>query len=157
MHFKIWITITLIALVGFGGCESKKRGGFLESFESQNTLSEAIAKLKKVLQAKGMNQITIIDHQSDAKKINIQLKPNSVVAFENQAADSQLIICNPSMGLDLPLRMLFDTNYEGHTTITYTNPEYWSLKHNIKDKQCLRIITALALEMRELAQEVSKK
>jgi uncharacterized protein (DUF302 family) len=65
--------------------------------------------------------------------------------------------CNPSMGLDLPLRMLFTTNYEGETTITYTNPEYWSLKHNIKDKKCLGIIKNINIAMQTIAADVASK
>jgi hypothetical protein len=53
--------------------------------------------------------------------------------------------------------MLFSTNYEGITTITYTNPEYWSLKHNIKDKNCLSIINKAKMALDALAEEVAKK
>jgi uncharacterized protein (DUF302 family) len=68
-----------------------------------------------------------------------------------------LMNCNPSMGIDLPLRMLFTTDYEGLTTISYTNPEYWSLKHNIKDKNCLAIINKAKIALGKLAEEVGKK
>jgi uncharacterized protein (DUF302 family) len=65
--------------------------------------------------------------------------------------------CNPSMGLDLPLRMLFTTDYEGQTRITYTNPEYWTLKHNIKDKKCLAIIQKIHIALQQLAEEAAAK
>ena len=65
--------------------------------------------------------------------------------------------CNPSMGLDLPLRILFTTDYEGLTTITYTNPEYWSLKHNIKDKNCLNIINKAKMALDDLAKKAGEK
>ena len=65
--------------------------------------------------------------------------------------------CNPSMGLDLPLRILISTNYEGITSLTFTNPEYWSLKHNIKDKNCLAILNKAKIALTSLAQEAGKK
>jgi len=87
----------------------------------------------------------------------MRLMPESVVVFGNPKMGTILMQCNPSMGLDLPLRMLFNTTYEGKTIITYTNPEYWSLKHNIKDKKCLTIINKASMALEDLAQAAAKK
>ena len=46
---------------------------------------------------------------------------------------------------------------KGKTTITYTNPEYWSLKYNIKEKKYLAIITKAALALEDLASKVAQK
>jgi len=59
--------------------------------------------------------------------------------------------CNPSMGMDLPLRMLFYTDYAGKHWVSYTNAEYYTLKHNIKDKECLDIISRANRAMEALA------
>ena len=150
--------LLFIGLVGFIllGCESKK-GAFLKSVESQNDLPTAVAKLKKLIEEQGLTYFETIDHRANAKKVNMDLKPESVVVFGNPKMGTILMQCNPSMGLDLPLRMLFTTDYEGKTTITYTNPEYWSLKHNIKDKKCLDIITKAKLALDDLADKVAQK
>ena len=150
--------LLFIGLVGFIllGCESKK-GAFLKSVESQNDLPTAVAKLKKLINAQGLTYFETIDHSANAKKAGMDLKPESVVVFGNPKMGTILMQCNPSMGLDLPLRMLFTTDYEGKTTITYTNPEYWSLKHNIKDKKCLDIITKAKLALDDLADKVAQK
>ena len=87
----------------------------------------------------------------------MKLKPANVVVFGNAKMGTVLMNCNPSMGLDLPLRMLVATNYEGKTSIIYTNPEYWSLKHNIKDKNCLNILNKAKIAMKTLAEETAKK
>ena len=87
----------------------------------------------------------------------MNLKPETVVVFGNPKMGTVLMNCNPSMGLDLPLRMLVTTDYEGITTLTYTNPEYWSLKHNIKDKNCLNILKKAKIALSDLAEETGKK
>ncbi len=140
----------------FVGCDAKK-GTFLESVESQNDVPTAVAKLKRLIKEHGLTYFHTIDHQANAKKVNMNLKPESVVVFGNPKMGTVLMNCNPSMGLDLPLRMLFTTDYEGKTTITYTNPEYWSLKHNIKDKNCLNIINKAKMALAALAEEAGKK
>jgi uncharacterized protein (DUF302 family) len=150
--------LLLIGLIGFAlvGCDSKK-GTFLETVESQNDVPTAVAKLKKLIKEEGLNYFNTIDHKANATAVKMNLKPETVVVFGNPKMGTVLMNCNPSMGLDLPLRMLFSTDYEGKTTITYTNPEYWSLKHNIKDPNCLAILNKAKIALDNLAEEAGKK
>ena len=152
---KKWLLLPMVALI-FSGCDDSK-GAFLESVPSQNDLPTAVHKLESIIQKEGLTHFATIDHSANAKKVNMSLKPETVVLFGNPVVGSKLMQCNPSMGVDLPLRLLFTTNYEGETTITYVNPEYWSLKHNIKDKTCLAIINQIHIALRDLAEKAGKK
>jgi len=147
----------LIALLGFAllGCENKK-GAFLETVETKNDVPTAVAKFITIVKDKGLMHFETIDHAKNAKDAGLRMKPETVVVFGNPKMGTKLMQCNPSIGLDLPLKMLFYTDYEGKTTITYTNPEYWSLKHNIKDKQCLEIIRKANIAMQNLAEAAAK-
>lgn len=151
---KKLILIPFLALLLLG-CESKK-GAFLETVETNSTVSVAVEKFIKIVKEKGLRHFHTIDHAKNAKDVGLTLKPETVVVFGNPNMGTKLMQCNPSIGLDLPLKMLFSTNYEGKTTLTYTNPEYWSLKHNIKDKQCLEIIKKANIAMQNLAEAASK-
>ena len=148
----------LIALIGliFVGCDSKK-GTFLETVASQNSQEASVAKLKKLIKAEELTLFETIDHKANANSVKMNLKPETVVVFGNPKMGTVLMNCNPSMGLDLPLRVLVSTDYEGRTTFTYTNPEYWSLKHNIKDKNCLAILNKAAIALDDLTTKASKK
>ncbi len=148
--------LLLVGLIGFVllGCENKK-GTFLETLVSQNDQKTSVAKLEKLIKDQGLVHFSTIDHQANAKNVQMDLKPETVVVFGNPKMGTVLMNCNPSMGLDLPLRMLFSTDYEGITTITYTNPEYWSLKHNIKNKNCLRILQKAKSALADLAQKAA--
>jgi len=150
--------ILLIGFIGFAllGCDSKK-GAFLETVESQNDVPTAVAKLEKLIVEKGLTHFFTINHTANANKVNMQLKPNSVVVFGNPKLGTVLMQCNASMGLDLPLKMHFSTDYEGKTTITYTNPEYWSLKHNIKESKCLEILKKAKIALGDLARVAGTK
>ena len=148
----------LIGFIGlaFVGCDSKK-GTFLQTVESQNDHAASVAKLESLIKTQGLTHFSTIDHQANAKGVMMNLKPETVVVFGNPKMGTVLMNCNPSMGLDLPLRMLVTTDYEGITTLTYTNPEYWSLKHNIKDKNCLNILKKAKIALSDLAEETGKK
>ena len=144
------LTATLV------GCENKK-GAFLETVKSQNDLQTTVNKFKAIISKKGLTLFNTIDHKANATGIKMNLKPETVIVFGNPKMGTVLMQCNPSMGLDLPLRVLVSTSYEGDTTLTYTNPEYWSLKHNIKDKKCLTIIGKAKMALANLTAAAAKK
>ncbi len=148
----------LIGLIGFimVGCDGKK-GTFLNTVESQNDHATSVKKLETLIKTQGLTHFSTIDHQANAKSVKMNLKPETVVVFGNPKMGTVLMNCNPSMGLDLPLRILITTDYEGKTMFTYTNPEYWSLKHNIKDKNCLNILNKAKIALSDLAEEAGKK
>jgi len=145
-------TVIVFALLG---CDNK-RGTFLETVETKNDVPTAVANFVALVKEKGLIHFETIDHTKNAKEVGLRLKPETVVVFGNPKMGTKLMQCNPSMGLDLPLRMLFSTDYEGKTTITYTNPEYWSLKHNIKDKKCLEIIRKANIALQNLSEAAAK-
>ena len=138
------------------GCDSKK-GTFLETVQSENTQEASVSKLQKLIQEENLTLFETIDHKTNATAVKMNLKPETVVVFGNPRMGTVLMNCNPSMGLDLPLRILVSTNYEGLTSFTYTNPEYWSLKHNIKDKNCLSILGKAKMALEDLTKKASKK
>jgi len=153
---SIKILLATLMTFTFMGCDSKK-GSFIETLSSANDVPTAVAKLEALIKKQGLTHFFTIDHKANAEGVKMNLKPETVVVFGNPKMGTVLMNCNPSMGIDLPLRMLFTTDYEGLTTISYTNPEYWSLKHNIKDKNCLAIINKAKMALGKLAEEVSKK
>ncbi len=148
----------LFAVIAFAlvGCNNKK-GTFLKTVPSQNTQEASVAKLKKLIKEEDLTLFETIDHKANAMAVKMNLKPETVVVFGNPKMGTVLMNCNPSMGLDLPLRILVSTDYEGLTTFTYTNPEYWSLKHNIKDKNCLAILNKAAIALDDLTSKASQK
>jgi len=153
LHRLLWIGIISIFL---WGCNSKK-GTFLETSISQNTQEVSVKKLQNLIKENKLTLFNTIDHAENAKSVKMRLKPETVVVFGNPKMGTVLMQCNPSMGLELPLRILVSTNYEGTTSFTYTNPEYWSLKHNIKDKKCLAILYKAKVALSSLVQKASQK
>jgi len=148
----------LLVFMGFIllGCNNKK-GTFLKTVQSQNSQEASVTKLKNLIKKQELTLFETIDHKANATDVKMNLKPETVVVFGNPKMGTVLMNCNPSIGLDLPLRILVSTNYEGITSFTYTNPEYWSLKHNIKDKNCLKIINKATMALADLTEKASKK
>jgi uncharacterized protein (DUF302 family) len=152
---KKFLFLGLIGLVLIG-CDNKK-GTFLERVTSQNNHQVSVNKLQTLVKEEGLTLFETLDHQANAKAVKMDLKPETLVIFGNPKMGTVLMNCNPSMGIDLPLRILVSTDYEGITTFTYTNPEYWSLKHNIKDVNCLNILKKAKIALADLTEKASKK
>jgi len=152
---KQWIIIGL-SILALSGCGDQK-GAFYETVVSSHDLNRSVEIFLNILKKKKLTHTVTIDHTVNAETVHMRLKPETVVLFDDPKTGTQLMTCNPSMGLDLPLRMLFTTDYEGKTEISYTNPEYWTLKHNIKEKRCLAIIEHLHLLLQDLAKETAGK
>jgi len=145
-----------MAALAFTGCEKSKMS-FIETVKSQNDQTTTLTKLVKLIKDENLTYYETFDHLANAKKINKFFTPESVVMFGNPHFATTLMQCNPSMGVDLPLRIVVTTNYEGETSLIYTNPEYWSLKHNIKDKKCLTILGKARMALEDLTSKAAKK
>jgi len=123
-------------------------GVLLETIESKYDVPTTLAKLLTLLETKGLSHFATIDHKANATNIGLELNEDTVVIFGNPKVGTLLMQCNPSLGIDLPLRILLRTDDAGKTTVSYFNPEYWEVKHNITDEKCLQILknTKKALE-----------
>jgi uncharacterized protein (DUF302 family) len=143
--------VTVFAIVGCG-----KKGAFTETIDSPYDIDTTIKRFKQTLADRNLTYFNTIDHKANAVKAGLQMREERVVFFGNPKMGTILMQCNPSIGVDLPLRMLFWQDYDGVTKITFTNPEYLSLKHNIKEQKCLKLIQHAHVIMRELAEETAK-
>ncbi|MEA3418286.1 MAG: DUF302 domain-containing protein [Campylobacterota bacterium] len=147
------VLLILLALV-FVGCENKK-GTFVETVKCSHPVQDNVKNFEKILEEKGLSIFQVIDHAQNAKHSEMEQLPNTVVVFGNPKMGTVLMNCNQTMGMDLPLKMLFYTDYEGNHWLSYTNPEYYTLKHNIKDKKCLAVINKVNIALQTLAEEVA--
>lgn len=164
ISWTILISLIVYSVMAIRSCSSngdsnsttnRSKGIFIEVVESRNSVKDGVDKFETLLDENGLSLFQIIDHAQNAKNVDLHILPETVVVFGNPKMGSLLIKCNPSMGMDLPLKMLFYSDYEGRNWVSYTNPEYYTLKHNIKDKQCLEIIRKAHIALQTLASEVS--
>jgi len=164
ISWSILISLIVLIVFAFRSCGSSdndsnttksSKGTFLHTVQSKYSVVESVKHFEKILDESGLSLFHIIDHAQNAKNSDMKLLPETVVVFGNPKMGTILMRCNPSMGMDLPLKMLFYTDYEGKNWISYTNPEYYTLKHNIKDKQCLDVIHKANIALQTLADETA--
>ncbi len=144
----------LVLLNGCGG--TKSRSAFLKEHNSDYNISESARRITKALAPNNYHLLRIIDHEKRANSLKLYLKPTLTLEIDNPKISAKLLSCNPSLAVDLPIRIGLYNELNGSTHLVYTNPEYWSLKHNIKDKVCIELINLIARDL-DAATDAIKK
>jgi len=141
------------------GCGGKKnQNSLLIIIPSKYDTTQSIKEFSSAL-SKADGNYTIVGRHSfekTAKDVNIYLKPTMSVSIDNPLVASAVLTCAPSMAMEFPLRISIYEELGGAVEVAYTSPEYWSLKHNIKDKNCLDIINKMARDFDEARGAIAK-
>jgi uncharacterized protein (DUF302 family) len=124
---KIIITLCLISVLN--------ANADLVNFNRTHSVKDTLNKFEMIVKSKGMNIFAKIDHAKGAHSINKDLRPTQVLIFGSPKAGTPLMQENQTIGLDLPLRVLFWQDKNSDTWITYHNPVAVISSHSITNKQ----------------------
>ncbi len=148
--------LALALLLLFSGCSDGKHNSLMITRESHYPIQETIQRLSRAMEKKGYHVTKTTDHSARAKKEGIYLHPTFAVTLDKPKVFSALLTCNPSLAMDLPIRVVVHSELGGAVQFSYTQPEYWSLKHNIKDKNCIAIVLEIARDFDEAIGVIEK-
>jgi uncharacterized protein (DUF302 family) len=86
-----------------------------------------------------------IDHAAGAQKVGKTLRPTELVIFGNPKVGTPLMLCSQSVAIDLPQKALIWQDEAGQVWISYNDPQYLALRHNIRgcDKVLKKVAGAL--------------
>jgi len=152
-----FVLLALGALLALSGCTKTGESTFIHKVVSDYNATETLARFSKALAPKKYTPIHRMNHTTLATQEKMYLKPTLSVDLSNPIIDSKLLDCNPTMAADLPIRIGGYRELSGQVTLVYTQPEYWSLKHNVKDANCLKLIKIMAADLDEASGTIAKK
>ena len=98
---------------------------------SSHSVDETVAKLKGILQAKGITLFALVDHSGEAAKAGMKMRPTKLLIFGNPKAGTPLMLAAPSSAIDLPLKILIWEDAQGKVWVTYNSPAYLQERHNL--------------------------
>ena len=81
-----------------------------------------VAKLLKAVKARKLRVFAVIDHGAGAKSVGMKLRPAVLVVFGNPKIGTPLMQVSPTMGLELPIRVLVWQDSEGRVWIGHAPP-----------------------------------
>ena len=110
------------------------QAGKMIEVKSKYSVSETVAKLKAVIEAKGLNLFAVIDHAAAAEKAGLELRPTTLVIFGNPKVGTLLMQSDQKMGLELPLKFLIYESENGETIVSYEDPEAYLVGYDLAER-----------------------
>jgi uncharacterized protein (DUF302 family) len=98
---------------------------------SKHSVDETLAKLKGILQAKGVTLFALVDHSGEAAKVGMKMPPSKLLIFGNPKAGTPLMLAAPRIAIDLPLKILIWEDAQGKVCVTYNSPVYLQERHGL--------------------------
>ncbi len=97
--------------------------------ESQCSVDKTVENIKNILKAKGMGIFAIINHQGNAKMVNMKLNESKMIVFGKAQLGTALMQQDMTVGLDLPLRVLVYRDTDGKVKMAYRDGSWLANKH----------------------------
>jgi len=101
---------------------------------SNRSVDETVAKIKSILQAKGVTLFALVDHSGEAEKVGLKMRNTKLLIFGNPKGGTPLMIASPSIAIDLPLKILVAEDADGTVWVSYNSASYLKARHNLPDQ-----------------------
>ncbi|MDX2287626.1 MAG: DUF302 domain-containing protein [Hyphomicrobiaceae bacterium] len=99
--------------------------------DSGRSVRETGDALVSGIAAKGLTVFARVDHAAGAASAGLSLDPSEVVIFGNPKVGTPLMQASPTVGLDLPMRVLIWQDKGGAVKIGYLDPAKLKERHSI--------------------------
>ncbi|MCP4335729.1 MAG: DUF302 domain-containing protein [Gammaproteobacteria bacterium] len=121
--------------------------------KSNHSVAVTADRLESILGSKGMTVFARIDHAAGAKKVGKTLPPTELVIFGNPKVGTPLMLCSPSIAIDLPQKALIWQDAAGDTWISYNDPQYLKLRHNTQG--CVEVLNKVSMALGKFANKAA--
>ncbi|MBD2097219.1 DUF302 domain-containing protein [Trichocoleus sp. FACHB-591] len=101
---------------------------------SPYSVTETIDRLVSVLQAKEITIFARIDQRLEAEKVGLNLHPTQLLLFGNPKAGTLLMVAEPAIALDLPLKILAWEAADSQVWVSYNDPNYLKQRFSLSDE-----------------------
>ena len=123
------------------------------SVKSAHSVSVTADRLEKILASKGMTMFKRIDHAAGAASAGKELRPTELVIFGNPKVGTPLMLCSPSIAIDLPQKALIWEDANGQVWFSYNDPQFLALRHNTQG--CDEVLAKVAMALGNFAKAAS--
>jgi uncharacterized protein (DUF302 family) len=120
--------VVLYAMTSFVGADN------LIIKESKRDFNTTVKQIQKSIQARDMKILGLIDHKEIAHQGTMNINDEQVILFANPNYNSRMILNDPNVALELPMKIAVRKDFKGKVWIVYRNPS--DLKENYKLSHC---------------------
>lgn len=126
-------------------------GNGIVDIPSNHSVEQTLAKLKTILEAKGITLFALVDHSGEAEKAGMKMPPTKLLIFGSPKAGTPIMLAAPGIAIDLPLKILIWEDGAGKVWISSNSPEYLLERHGVPQAllPSLAVVKALAAQAGE--------
>jgi uncharacterized protein (DUF302 family) len=100
-------------------------------FAAQGSVTDAWARLEAAVAARGLTVFARIDFAADAAAVGLRLRPTRLLVFGNPRAGTPLLAVAPTVGIDLPLKVLIWEAADGTVTVGCNTAAWLGARHGV--------------------------
>lgn len=121
--------------------------------ESKIGFADTVKQIQEYIQKSDMKVLGVIDHRDIAHKGNMDINDEQAILFANPNYNTRMILNDPNVALELPLRIVIRKDYDGKVWIVYRDPV--DLKDDYKLGSCA-VLPKLKQSMDDITGKVAK-
>jgi uncharacterized protein (DUF302 family) len=92
-----------------------------------------VARLVAAIERRNLTIFARIDHSALARQVDLELPPVEVVIFGNPRTGTPLMLSDPRVGIDLPLRMLVWEDVAPQALVGYHDPRELADRYDLTE------------------------
>lgn len=124
----------------------------LSTFESRFPVKETSDRLMAEFDKRGIRIAARIDHAAAARAAGLEMLPTEVIMFGNPRLGTPLMLAQPTVAIELPMKMLIRQDRGGKVLIGFTPPSVLKERYMISGQD--ETLAAMALTLAGLAKAV---
>ncbi len=129
--------LVLVVIIACLVSASAQAGDNLVVKQSAHSVAATLDRLEAILKKKGLTIFARVDHAAGAKKAGMAMKPTQLLIFGNPKMGTPLMLSNPRIGIDLPIKVLAWQDRAGSVWLAYNDPGYLKSRHGIGDRDAV--------------------
>jgi uncharacterized protein (DUF302 family) len=112
----------------------------LRALTSRHGLAETLERLEAAILRHGLKIVARVDHGAGAKAAGMALGPMVLVMFGRAEAGAPIVRSAPTLGIDLPMKVLIWQDEEGATRAAYNEAGWMFGRHGVTDAAMIDIV-----------------
>lgn len=134
MIYQVFVAVAL--LTSLLSLPATAAEGLIQKASAHST-DQTVQRFKGILEKKGIRVFAHVNHQKNAQAVNLELNNVQVIIFGNPLLGTPLMQANPTIGIDLPMKVLIWEDAKGEVWLAYNDPSYLVGRHGIDNRQAI--------------------
>jgi uncharacterized protein (DUF302 family) len=103
----------------------------LTTLESKFPVKETADRLEAALTEKGLKVAARVNHAAGATAAGLEMPPTEVLMFGNPKLGTPLMLANPEIAIELPMKIVIWQSKDGKAMVGYVDPETLKQRYGI--------------------------